>query len=392
MKKILFIALSLMLAFSFCLSSFADWGTWIGNEADMEEVPSDGMPVNSKDTSTSALDLRHYWTPSRNGDNTADSTNTDTYNTDSVTVVTEDGEKYLKLVAPQWINCDNAFEDEAEFGADYMLSEINGFAGMITGYGDDYLDLEVGQNTQNDYYYHLFEAVNSDMEYVMATGYGMTFVPGSNSKIRVFARTLEGTNFGVISYDIDTGDNLAEEFHTYGICVNPYGEVQFKYDDLLIATLEFTGEEKLSAVETSYQPLNGSYYRNAVIKNSQGVKIAESSTALISSNGMVVYAFQGEGTTVFVDNVYTKSTPEWPDEALILEGDATPEAKATEVPADPTEAPAEEATEAPAEEATEAPAEEATAEPETKSGCGSVIAMGSVIVMAAAVMVIRKKR
>lgn len=285
----------------------------------------EGLKINDPDIGSSTNRLRKTWTPSRG------------LHMDTVIVKQADDTLVLKIVAPQWFKRDTKVDDMADFTVSYKKDVCSGFLGMVSSYGGEFQDPKMeGSKTQNDYFFTEFEAVSSDNSctYPMISGFGYTYLMNSNSKIRVFVRTIVLSENGishpdVIYYDYDTGIDLTQDYHAIDFYVDPNGNAAaFAIDEKVFAALDFDTLEtvKTSILEGSFE---GQYYRTAKIYNAAGNVVKSTDSALIGTSQGIAIVATGEGTTCLVDYMATSKLYRYPTVGEVETNDEVTTAEVT---------------------------------------------------------------
>lgn len=369
MKKLLCIVLTVVLALA-CVSAAFAWNVY---DVDFTNLAEESC-INDAGIGSEQLYIRNDWTPIRYADGSI-------FNPESMIVLDEDEEENVaRLMAPQaLVSTDSQLNPGDALSFLMKKGPTAGFNGVVYNYGEnDKLAVEEEKETNlGSYYFTEYPAKNGDdkASYVMATGYGFTFLKDSDSIIRVFVRCITEGELDVIVYDIDTGIDLTQSYNTFGF-IYKAGEADFVINEKLAAKLTFA-----DAATVSECGLSGKYSRTAKIFDGHDNEIASTTTALVaeSNANWVDLALAGEGTTMYLYGISYEDNASVPTRVF---GDPEPTAAPT---AEPTATP--DATTAPTAAPTDAPKDKIG----DKTGCGSMVAGGAVIVLAAAAIVLKKR-
>lgn len=373
MKKIICLVLTIVLALACSVSSFA----WLCFDFTWEPTP-EGTHLNdySIGSDIGSLPIRCDWTVSRAPGNAM-------RNEDCVVIYDEDEEvNVAQFAAPEYMITTD-YQIETNACLDLMLKKgvTAGFNGCA--YCFDYNDIipaATNETNQDDYYFTEFPAKNDDGKaaYIMLAGLGFTFLKDSESVIRYYVRCVTDGESDVIYYDLDTGLDLSNGYHEYQFYVES-GKVTFGFDGFRACSMTMA-----DAAQVSDLGLKGTYCRTVKIFDGKNQEVAATSTALVKESDLTYanFAQQGEGTICYQ---YGITYLEDEDVPTLAYGETPPtQAPATDAP-DATQAPATNAPKATEEaKATNKPSEE-------NNGCGSLIAGGAFIILAAVSLIARKK-
>ena len=171
---------------------------------------------------------------------------------------------------------------------------------------------------------------------VGAAGIGLRTVPGKN-QVTLFVKTYDLScrrSINNIIYNIPVEKDLKAEFISVTFEDDNAGLVKVKFDDALVAQVEYSNPG--SYEEELY--LEGEYYKTAVIKDASGNVIAQSDSAIVYKNSVLVLFTRG--ATMQFDNVSIGAyeVPSAPTQKP-ADPTATP-VPPTQKPADPTQKPA----------------------------------------------------
>lgn len=439
MKKTVILIITMLLMAAFSVNAFA-WGDYevfdFSKCMEGYRINANTCSSNSSASSSEVLTIRNNWTVSRNPENNCDSDDPDNeagasnwspWNAESVIVLEEDdyGEEILvaKLAAPQYLVSQyvDHFTSGDSLTFEIKKDEVNGFSGVVLNYGtSDLLDVGVRTTLKTDYFFTEYPAKNgAGASYVMATGYGFTFLPDSNTAVRLFVRCINDGELDVIYYDIDLGVDLTTNYYTYGFyytgdkTVFAFGEAldndifygqgslsacPYPEDEVIpckaAAVINFSNPGKVSE-KIDGQSLTQEYCRTASICDDKGEVKASTESALVYSgkNNDACIALSGENTTFFLKTIIYCDELTAP-QAGISDPTAAPgtaEPEPTGVVETP--APTVEPTDAPTAAPTSAPtAKPAAAEKGSSPVPAIIISAAVVIALIIAVTIILKKK
>ena len=287
MKKLFFVALSIILTMTFALSSFAYFGM---NDfepiGDVDQV-AEGLSLNSNEGSYSSGDYittRNDWTPNRAED-------PDRTNAIFVNGVEGNDGNCIKVTRSFTLFPDSAFTGDFYVAADIKPVKVTSFTGFLFDYTD-------GSNSSTDTPHPnatIAERVKEhDYEYILYTGYGVTFIADKPTVIRAF---VNASKTGTVDYvDIELGFDTTAGWHNYAMYEDTAAKKTYFYvDGVLKAYFDFTQDD-------------------GAIYNGLGETIC-SGTNNFFGNQQACLSIIGDDVEVYFDNLVVDNWAELPKSA-----------------------------------------------------------------------------